>query len=229
MDEDQKQRLWDFYAKSQQSNDPTWKKLGRAVIDVVSGSVEGLIGKQPIDKNSTADWSNLATQGLTSLAGLPFANILPRGRVYHGTGNAFNEFDAAKSLNRGKHGAGLYFAEDPEYASTYAIGDKANVMPAIIDNKNTLDLNNLTEADINALLSNINTPYKRALQTYREKGWNELFRQRMEFLPIEELEGTGFDAIRSHLFEPSKNIWTIPASTPVRSGINKDIFLNKPK
>ena len=58
--------------------------------------------------------------------------------VYHGTNADFSEFDIAKfgKTDDGWLGEGFYFSPRPRYASGYAKGDGANVMPVYLSMKN---------------------------------------------------------------------------------------------
>src|SRR5688500_783611 len=57
-----------------QSNWPKWKRNIQDTFDTGWGVLEGLLGVEPnAERKSGRDWANLGTQGVTSLAGLPFA------------------------------------------------------------------------------------------------------------------------------------------------------------
>ena len=61
--------------------------------------------------------------------------LIPQ-RLFHGTSNP--DIKKLKSSKEGVLGEGVYLTPNPEYASTYATGDTANVIPVTADIKNPL-------------------------------------------------------------------------------------------
>lgn len=86
--------------------------------------------------------------GMPNPQGLPLTKVMEGGqptRVYHGTQNAFEQFDPAASKRGNLYGPGFYFTEDPRVASSYAAtkpGAQAtpNVRPANLDITKPLDM-----------------------------------------------------------------------------------------
>lgn len=116
----------EILARQKQSEDPLWKKLGRAGVDVITGGLEGLLGVEPkrnISNAGPAEYANIAGQLLQS--GLPFGaykSILPKGNIFHGTQKMFDKFDPSVYDKSDTLGWMTHFAEDPAYASKYAMG-----------------------------------------------------------------------------------------------------------
>ena len=62
-------------------------------------------------------------------------------KVYHGTGEAFETFDLEKASASTQYGKGLWFAEDPQVSSQYAVGGPApNVRPVYLDIRHPLEM-----------------------------------------------------------------------------------------
>jgi hypothetical protein len=130
-DDPEKQKLWDHYVASQQEKDPSWKKFGRGVVDAISGVFEGLAGSEPrAERSDAGDWSNLATQGVSSLAGLPFASFAKKGinRLFHGTQKNFERFDPSVYDKYDVLGWMTHAAEDAEYGNKYAMGRSKGII-----------------------------------------------------------------------------------------------------
>jgi hypothetical protein len=77
-----------------------------------------------------------AVKGLRSLLKKEVSEELIPQRLFHGTSNP--DIKKFKFSKEGVLGEGVYLTPDPKYASTYATGDTANVIPVTADIKNPL-------------------------------------------------------------------------------------------
>jgi len=108
------------------------KKVGDTILQMPV-STKPDVGKQPIE---------IFGQGTDVHVGSPITKIektteelIPQ-RLFHGTPNP--DIKKFKYSKEGTLGEGVYLTPDPKYASTYATGDTANVIPVTANIKNPL-------------------------------------------------------------------------------------------
>lgn len=136
-----------------------------AISSAIDNATQGLLGFLGLGQSDNR--ANLYGQLLQ--AAIPFS--APLGRVFHGTGQALEMFDPARNSIHDLLGLYQHMAEDPAYADYFALhhtpvatvkepgaysayqdARRPNVVPAVPQAKNALDLMNpLPEEDWNAL------------------------------------------------------------------------------
>lgn len=135
----EEQALLDRYNESQQALDPTWKKVIRGGTEGIAGAASSLFG-QNFEPGAPSAFDKGNATGQLLQAGLPFlgyagklADTLKGGtaltegigeapQVYHGTQRLFEKFNPTKNDTSDVLGWMTHFAEDPNYAGTYAGG-----------------------------------------------------------------------------------------------------------
>lgn len=214
-------------------------ELLRGLMGQDPDSDKGQFSDLPVEAKANAIGQMVMAASDVAKAGLPFAAMRGNNPVFHGRVKPLKEglisnsrTDTTDTLGWMRH-----FAENPEYANTYASNDGKwatgnsghNVTPAIIDNKNTLDLINPNPDDISQALASIPKWDRRNILDKYKKSRNLMdtaHSLQHQFESPELFKQTPFDAIRyKDIGQPA---WAVPDSTPMHSQFNAPLN-NPPK
>jgi hypothetical protein len=181
---------YDTTVRASQANDPSWKKAARIGIGALGGVAKGLVGTDPSEElrnriingvatpDEKAEWYSAGAgqiAGQVSDAGLPFAAI-NKGPVFHGAPRVFEKFDPTRYDKNDVLGWMTHFAENPEYAESYAMGnmkhsgkaEAPNMIAAHPQAQNTLDLVNPNMDDLSQAIASFPKDDYRRKQMIKE-------------------------------------------------------------
>lgn len=178
-------------ALESQADDPTWKKAGRAGIDVATNLIKGMFGVEPEEDESY--WGRKANLGAQMVqAGLPLPALLKGRNLLHGTSKVFNKFNPNVYDKRDTLGWMTHATTNPKYADDYAfgtikhgspLGARPNMLNIKPEAQNVLDLMDPNADDMSQALASL-SPSNRA------KAINE-FKNARQKIRLEPVIGKG--------------------------------------